>query len=305
MSNKVKLSIIILNYNTNRLLEDCLNSIKKNKDEVSLEVIVSDNASNDGSVEMVKKKFSWVTLLEGPNTGFSKGNNRAKKKAEGEMILFLNPDTVINKGVLAKTTNYLTTHKDVGALTCKLILPSGEIDKDVKRSFPTPWVAFSHLVIKADRLFPKSRFFAKYWYGYLPDNKTMEVDAIEGAFLLTWKKILDDVGWFDEDYFFNGEDIDLCWKIRQADWKIIYYPEVFIHHLKGATTGKSKHWKVKSSLVKKIKIKLITVESMEKFYRKRLWDRYPIWFSWFVIFGINVFKVIRIVGVVLSFLFYK
>lgn len=300
MSKKIKLSIIILNYDTNKLLEDCLNSIKKCENEIPLEVIVSDNASSDGSAEMVREKFPWVTLLEGPNGGFSKGNNRARKRAKGEMILFLNPDTVVNKGVLTKTTEYLTAHKDVGALTCKLVLPSGEIDKDTKRSFPTPWVAFSHLVLKLDKVFPRSRFFAKYWYGYLPEDKTLEVDAIQGAFFLTWKKILDDVGWFDEDYFFQGEDIDLCWKIREAGWKIIYYPEIFIYHLKGASTGKSKLWKAKISLKHKLKVKLATVEAMEIFFRKNLWEKYPVWFDWFVVLGIRIYKVLRWSWVVIS-----
>jgi len=290
MSNKIKLSIIILNYNTSRLLEDCLNSIKKCESEISLEVIVSDNASSDGSAEMVRKKFPWVTLIQGPNKGFSKGNNRARKKAKGEMVLFLNPDTVVNKGVLTKTTNYLIAHKKVGALTCKLILPSGEIDKDARRRFPTPRIAFSKLFLGRGR---------EYWYEDVNPNKIQEVDAVQGAFFLTWKKILNKVGWFDEDYFFQGEDVDLCWKIREAGWKIIYYPEVFIYHLKGATTGKSKLWKVKISLKHKLKVKLATVEAMEIFFRKNLWKKYPVWFDWFVIFGIKVFKAIRVVGVFL------
>lgn len=291
MVNKPQLSIIILNYNTKELLEDCLNSIKKYEDEVPLEVIVSDNASSDGSPDMVRSKFPWVRFIEGPNEGFSKGNNRARNLAKGEVVLFLNPDTVINKGVLKKTTDYLKVHKDVGALSCKLVLPSGEIDKDARRRFPTPGIAFMKLFFKSGR---------KYWYEDVPADKVQEIDVIQGAFFLTRRDILDKVGWFDEDYFFNGEDIDLCWKINQAGWKIIYYPKVFIYHLKGVTTGKSKHWKIKSSLGKRIRIKLITVESMEKFYRKNLWSKYPVWFNWFVIFGINVFKIIRVVGVVIS-----
>ncbi|MFC1625534.1 glycosyltransferase family 2 protein [Patescibacteria group bacterium] len=291
ISKKPELSIIILGYNTKALLDDCLSSIKKHSDEVSLEVIVSDNASSDGSVDMVREKYPWAKLTQGPNVGFSKGNNRARKLTRGKMVLFLNPDTKINKNVLKETTNYLKKYRDVGALSCKLVLPSGKLDKDARRRFPTPGIAFAKLFLGNGR---------KYWYEDISANKVHEVDAIEGAFILTWKKILDSVGWFDEDYFFNGEDIDLCWKIRQKGWKIIYYPKVFIYHLKGVTTGKSKQWKVKSSLVKRIKIKLITVESMELFFRKNLWKRYPIFFDWFVILGINIFKVLRTARVVIS-----
>lgn len=293
MSKNIKLSIIILNYNTKELLEKCLESVEKCEGEVPLQVIVSDNASSDGSSDMVREKFPWVTLTEGPNEGFSKGNNRARLLAKGDMVLFLNPDTVANRGVLKETTDFLITHKDVGALSCKLVLPSGEIDKDARRRFPTPGIAFMKLFLKSGR---------KYWYEDVSADKIQEVDAIQGAFFLTWKKVLNDVGWFDEDYFFNGEDIDLCWKIRQAGWKIIYYPDVFIYHLKGASTGKSKLWKPSISLRHKIKLKLATVEAMEIFFRKNLWKNYPVWFDWFVIFGINVFKIIRIIGVVISFL---
>ncbi len=301
MTNKPELTIIILNYNTKELLADCLKSIKKYEKEIPLEVIVSDNASQDGSAQMVRDNFPWVKVMEGENVGFSKGNNRAKKVTNGKMVLFLNPDTVVNKGVLKETTDYLRKHNDVGALSCKLVLPSGEIDKDARRSFPTPWVSFTHLVLKLDRIFPKSKLFAKYWYGYLPDDKTLEVDAIQGAFFLTWKKILDKVGWFDEDYFFNAEDIDLCWKIKEENYKIIYYPNVFIYHVKGASKGKSKKWRHKVSFKHRVKMKLIEATSMEIFYRKRLWDKYPIWFNWIVIFGIRILKGIKFLSVLFSF----
>ena len=301
MANNPELTIIILNYNTKELLADCLKSIKKYENEISFEVIVSDNASQDDSAEMVKKDFPWVKVLEGENVGFSKGNNRARKYTHGEMVLFLNPDTVVNKGVLKATTDYLKKNKEVGALSCKLVLPSGEIDKDARRSFPTPWVSFTHLVLKLDRIFPKSKVFAKYWYGYLPENKTHEVDAIQGAFFLTWKNILDKVGWYDEDYFFNAEDIDLCWKIKEKDYKIIYYPDVFIYHVKGASKGKSKKWRHKVPFKHRVKMKLIEATSMEIFYRKRLWKKYPVWFNWFVIFGIRIYKFMKFLSVIFSF----
>lgn len=301
MKNNPELSIIILNYDTKELLADCLNSIKKCEEEIPLEVIVSDNASQDGSVQMVKQDFPWVRVLQGENLGFSKGNNRAKKFTHGKLILFLNPDTVVNKGVLKETTDYIKKHKDVGALSCKTVLPSGEIDKDARRSFPTPWVSFTHLILKLDRIFPKSKYFSKYWYGYLPANKIHEVDAIQGAFFLTWKNILDKVDWFDEDYFFNGEDIDLCWKIKEIGYKIIYYPNVFIYHVKGASKGKSKEWRYKISFKHRIKMKLIEASSMEIFYRKRLWNKYPLIFNWLVIFGIRVFKGIKFLSAIFSF----
>lgn len=301
MKNKPELTIIILNYNTRELLADCLNSVKKCEKEIFLEVIVSDNASQDKSAEMVKKDFPWVKLLEGDNVGFSKGNNRARSQTHGDMVLFLNPDTVVNKGVLKETTEYLKANKDIGALSCKLILPNGEVDKDAHRAFPTPWVSFTHLVLKLDRIFPKSKLFAKYWYGYISEDKVHEVDAIQGAYFLTWKKILDKVEWFDEDYFFNAEDIDLCWKIKEAGYKIIYYPKVNIFHVKGASKGKSKKWRHKVPFKHRLKMKLIEATSMEIFYRKRLWNKYPVWFNWFVVLGIRFYKFVKFLSVIFTF----
>lgn len=300
MANKPQLSIIILNYNTKELLEDCLNSIKKYEDEVPLEVIVSDNASSDGSSDMVREKFPWVRLIEGPNEGFSKGNNRARKLVKGEMVLFLNPDTVVKEHVFAKTVAYIREHKDVGALTCKLVLPSGELDKDARRSFPTLWVAFTHLVLPLDRLFPKSSLFAKYWYGYISENTTHEADALECAFFLTYKKILDKVGWFDEGYFFNGEDIDLSWQIKKAGYKLVYYPEVEVIHYKGVTSGKVKKWKHKAPLKNRLRVKMAAMDSMERFYKKNLWSRYPTVLNWFVVLGIKLVKILRWIKVVIS-----
>ena len=287
---KPKLSVIILNYNTKELLSDCLNSVKKYMDEVPMEVIVSDNSSTDGSPDMIKKNFPWVKYVEGPNEGFSKGNNRAKGLVQGEMVLFLNPDTVVHKDVFAKTVRYLEEHPKVGAVTCKLVLANGEMDKDIRRRFPTPWVSFQKLVLG------RSRY---YYYEDIPESSTHEVEAIQGAFFLTYKKLLDKVGWFDERYFFDGEDVDLCFQINKAGYTLVYYPDVYITHLKGVTKGKVKKWRHKLTDAQRKKLRLAGVHSMELFYRKNLWKKYPLLFNYFVILGINLFKVIRYVRVVL------
>lgn len=287
--NKPKLSVIILNYNTKELLSDCLKSVKDHMDEVPMEVIVSDNSSTDGSQEMVKSKFPWVKFIEGPNEGFSKGNNRARPLVTGEMVLFLNPDTLVHDNVFAWTVRYLEEHPKVGAVTCKLILPDGSMDKDVRRKFPTPWVSFNKLVLGKSR---------DYYYEDIPNTSTHEVEAIQGAFFLSWKKILDDVGWFDSAYFFDGEDVDLCYQIYKKGYKLVYYPDVYITHLKGVTKGKVKKWRHKLTDAQRRKIRLAGVASMELFYRKNLWKKYPLLFNYFVILGINLYKIIRYVRVV-------
>lgn len=273
---KPNLNVIILNHNTKELLSDCLNSVKKYMNEVFMEVIVSDNSSTDGSVEMVKNKFPWVKLLEGPNISFSNGNNRARNIAKGKYILFLNSDTVIHKNVFAKTIGYLDEHKNVGALTCKLILANGKLDKDARRRFPTPWISFKRLFLRNSR---------EYWYEEIPDTQTHEVDAIQGAFFLTKKNILDKLNWLDEEYLFDGEDLDLCFQIKKLGYKIIYYPEVTVTHHKRYTKDK----------ISTVRLKRIMqgIDSMEYFYRKNLWGKYPLTINYLVLLGIKIIKLTR------------
>lgn len=298
--NEVKLSIIVLSYNTQDLLRNCLISLEKVKEELTFEVIVPDNGSIDGSVKMVKKEFPQFKVIKNKrNLGFAAGNNTARKYCQGKYILFLNSDTIVKKGVLKKTVRYMDKNPKVGALTCKLILPNGELDKDARRSFPTPWVSLTHLVLRLDKFFPTSPLFARYWYGYVSENKTHEVDVIQGAYFLSPKKLLDDLNWFDEEYFLDGEDIDICWRIWKKGKKIIYYPKVNILHLKGASKGK-KQSKRKVALKSRLKFRMAGVNSMEIFYRKRLWDEYPYILNIFVLTGIKLLKLARLVKVILE-----
>lgn len=288
---KSDLSIIILSFNTKDLLRDCLNSLKRVEREISFEVIVADNGSVDGSLLMVKKEFPSVTVLDNKtNVGFAKGNNAARKIAKGKYVLFLNSDTVVYKGVLKECVDFLKKNPDVGAITCKLVLANGKVDKDIRRRFPTPWVSFNRLVLGNGRL---------YWYEDISPNKIHEVDAIQGAFHLSPRRVLDEVNWFSEDYFLDGEDIDLCYKIREAGYKIYYYPKVKILHLKGASKGKYET-KKKVPLASRLKFRMASVNSMEIFYKKHLWKRYPVALSLLVLTGIKCLKVARFVKTILS-----
>lgn len=280
----MKLSIIILSYNTHDLLKNCLTSIKALQDKIKYEVIVSDNGSIDQSVAMVKSEFPWVKVLENKaNLGFAAGNNKARAVVKGEYILFLNSDTEVRDKALEETVNYLENNPQVGALTCKIVLPNGNLDRDARRSFPTPWVAFTHFSF-LDRVFPKSKIFARYWYGYKSADQVHEVDVLQGAFFLTRKSILDKVDWYDESYFLDGEDIDLSWKIKQLGYKIIYYPKVSTLHIKKASKRKSRSRSVTQG-----------VRSMEFFYKKHLWNKYPIYINWLVMLGIQSIKLLRLI----------
>jgi len=274
-------------------LKDCLESVRKFVQEVDCEVIVVDNGSTDGSFEMVKRDFPEVlTMASRENLGFARGNNFARKMAKGAYILFLNSDTIVRRGALRKSLSFIKKNKDVGALSCKLVLPDGNLDKDARRAFPTPWVAFTHFT-GIDRLFPKSKSLSKYWYLYKSAEITQDVDVIQGAFFLTRKEVLDSVGWFSEEYFLDGEDIDLCWKIRQKGLRIVFYPEVSITHIKGASKGKRKSSFLKITQEERLSVINVGLDSMSIFYKKWLWGKYPLPLNWLVLLGINGLRLIR------------
>jgi O-antigen biosynthesis protein len=233
-------SIVIVNYNVRDHLDACLASIfKSNKDKYKIEIFVIDNNSIDGSSSFLRNKYPSINFIDNDsNLGFSKANNIALKKVQGEYILILNPDTILEEETFDKLINFCKENKDVGAISSKLIQANGKLDLACKRSFPSLSVALPR-IIGLSKLFPKSKIFGKYNLTYLDENKTYEVDAICGAFMFIPKYILDKVGFFDEDYFMYGEDLDLCFRIKKNGYKIFYFPEVKTVHLKGESTRKS------------------------------------------------------------------
>ncbi|MBE0432186.1 glycosyltransferase [candidate division WOR-3 bacterium] len=233
------LSIIIVNYNVKAFLEQCLIAIERALGGLDIEVFVVDNASVDGSQSMVRKRFPQVRLIENTaNVGFSTANNQALKLAQGKYVLLLNPDTLIQEDTLTVLKRFLDARPDVGAVGCKLLNPDGSFQIASRRSFPTPWVAFCRIVWLS-RIFPKSRLFGQYNVTYLDPDAEAEVDVLSGSLMMLRKSVIDQAGYFDEDYFMYGEDIDLCYRIKKAGWKIVYTPSTKAIHYKGESTKKS------------------------------------------------------------------
>lgn len=285
------LAIIIVNYNTKALLDDCLASIMKaDTPRGGLEVIVVDNASSDGSVEMVKKKYRSVILVKNKsNLGFAKANNIGVEKTKAKNLLFLNSDTVIKRYSLVKPLKFLKNHPRVGAVTIKLFLKDGSLDYDNHRGFPTPWASFTHFS-GISSIFPKSTLLNPYYLGFQKLNKVHTIPVAAGSYLMMPKKIFEKVGRWDEAYFFYGEDIDLCYRIGQAGFRIVYYPKVSALHLKGASSGLRKESAkiAVSSKSNRIKVAKASVEAMKIFYRKFYSDRYPKIVTWFILTGISL-----------------
>ena len=235
----MKLSVIIVNYNVRFFLDQCLRSVFKSLKNISSEVFVVDNNSLDGSVSMIRKNFPDVNLMRNnENIGFSRANNQAIKKATGEYILLLNPDTMVEEFTFEKCIRFMDEHKDAGALGVRLIDGKGRFLPESKRSLPTPGVAFSK-IFGLTRLFSKSKLFGKYYLGYLNPEETHKVDVLPGAFMFLRISALDKTGLLDEDFFMYGEDIDLSYRLKKAGFSNYYYPGTTIIHYKGESTRKS------------------------------------------------------------------
>jgi GT2 family glycosyltransferase len=211
----------------------------KAAEKIATEIWVVDNNSVDGSVEMVHEKFPAVHVIANKeNKGFSSANNQAIRRSLGEYVLLLNPDTVVEEDTFIKVVNFMDAHPDAGGLGVKMIDGAGKFLPESKRGLPTYDVAF-YKIFGFSKLFPKSKTFGRYHLGYLEEDKIHEVEILAGAFMLLRKKVLDEIGLLDEDFFMYGEDIDLSYRIIKAGYKNYYFPETRIIHYKGESTKRT------------------------------------------------------------------
>lgn len=232
------LSICIVSWNTRDYLDACLTSIRKAPDDVSREVIVVDNASEDGTVQMVERNHPEVRLIANDeNLGYAAANNQAIEAAVGEHVLLMNPDIVVHDGALDALADLLERRPEAGAVAPRLILPDGSVQASC-RSFPTPDVVL-YEALGLSRLFPRSRTFGRYrmtWWDYDDERR---VDQPMASALLIRGEALADVEGMDEDFpiFFN--DVDLCLRLREAGWETWYTPAASMDHVGGASTSQA------------------------------------------------------------------
>jgi O-antigen biosynthesis protein len=237
------LSIVIVNYNVEHFLAQCLVSVRKatavfEAAGFEAEVWVVDNRSVDGSCELVRRDFPEVKLLAlEENVGFSRGNNEAVRQSTGEWVLLLNPDTVIPEDALVKTLIYAQAQPKLAGLGVPMVDGQGRYLPESKRGLPSPWAAFCK-ISGLYRLAKKSARLNRYYQGHLPQNATAQIEILSGAFMWMRRKALDEVGLLDEQYFMYGEDIDLSWRLLKGGWENHYYAGTSIIHYKGESTKK-------------------------------------------------------------------
>lgn len=278
-TKQTDVSVIIVNYNVKPLLKICLESIRAAAGDLKVQVIVVDNRSTDGSAEMVKNHFPEHTMIcNDTNQGFSKANNLGLEHADGRYILLLNPDTVLQSDVLKEMTDFMDDHVDVGMSTCRLVTEDGSLDLACRRSFPSLWDGFCR-ASGLSRLMPNSRLFSRYNLTYLDENETCEVEAVNGAFMFVRRSALEKVGQLDNDYFMYIEDLDWCYRFREAGFVIVYHPKVTTLHLKGQS-GKQQSPAMINHLF----------ESTKMFYRKHYFPRSGFVHRMMILWALDLWK---------------
>ena len=257
INNMLMISVIIVNWNAKDYLRKCLDSIFQNKGNLDIEVWVVDNNSSDDSVSMIKGRYKEVKLIENKvNLGFARANNQAIKRAKGDYVLLLNPDTEVYPDSINTMVAFLKKNHRAAMVGPKIFNTDGTIQYECARRYPTPWTQFTVETTLYKR-FPKSRFFGSYLMTYWNHDNLRPVDCISGACMLIKADVIREVQMFDESYFMYGEDIDLCMKIKKHGYDIWFLPEAKIVH----------HWG-KSSKQVPLQMSIAARESMLLYFRK-------------------------------------
>ena len=278
----MRLSVVFLSYNTRDLTRQALSSVLAAVEGLEVEIFVVDNASADGSADMVAEEFPQVKLIRNAaNVGFAAGNNVALRQVTGEYALLINTDTIVRRDALRTMVEFLDAHPEAGACGCKILDPDGTLQLDSRRGFPTPLAAFCKMS-GLSRLFPKHPLIAHYHMTYLDPEQTAEVEVLSGSCMMVRKAAMDQVGLLDEDYFMYGEDIDWCYRFHQAGWKIYYVPTTAIIHFRG-----------ESGRGTPLKILYRKSQAMSIFVNKHMARRYRFFPLWLLQVGIALHGTFR------------
>jgi hypothetical protein len=254
----VDVSIVIVNWNTRDYVRACLKSIYEHRGSVSIEVIVVDNDSSDGSADMIRRQFPDVRLLaRRENLGFAGGNNAGMEVARGDCVLLLNPDTVLLDDVVARSLDYLREHPEVGVLGCQVYESRTTIQRTCFR-FPSPLNTLAW-VTGFGGWFPKSRIAGRASYGPWSRETARPVEVVSGMYMFIRREALEDVGLMDDQYFMFAEEADWCYRFHVAGWGCVFAPVGRILHVDGGS---------KSTAQASVKMYVEMQKSMLLFHQK-------------------------------------
>ena len=277
----MKLSVVIVNYNVKYYLEQCLCSLYRAIDNLSVEILVVDNASMDDSEAYITERFPNITYIYNrENLGFACANNQAIRESKGEYVLLLNPDTVLSEQTLEEVILFMDAHPEAGAAGVKMITHDGRFLRESKRGYPTLAATFGKLS-GLGRLFPHSKSLGGYYCTALDMDGVHQVEVLAGAFMLLRRSALDKTGLLDENFFMYGEDIDLSCRIEEAGYQNYYLPYPILHY-KGESTSKDTYRHVR-----------VFCEAMDICFCKH-GERYGVIGRWLVRAGIHLQMCVRL-----------
>lgn len=260
----------IVTYRARDLLRDCLQSLYQNT-HLTFEVIVVDNASKDGVVEMLQREYPEICLVENPhNAGYTRPMNQAMRLGRGRYLLQLNPDTLVLPEAIDRLVMFMDEHPEVGICGPKVLNRDLTLQKPCRRGEPRPWAVLTYF-LGLSALFPQSPFFSQYLMTYMDEDAAHPVDGVAGSCMLARRSMIDQIGYLDERYFAYQEDADFCFRARQAGWKVYYMPQAQIIHF-GSLGG---------SRVQPYRSIYEWHRSYYHYYRSHLAKDYFFLFNWF------------------------
>jgi GT2 family glycosyltransferase len=230
----MEVSFVIVSYNTCDFLKGCLQSLTESIGHSFVyEVIVVDNGSVDGTLPMLALEYPWVKLLRNSeNIGYTKAMNMGLKIGQGDYFVQLNPDVFVYPGTFQEIVTFLNQNVDIGICTPKVVNSDGSLQKQCRRSFARPWDVITYF-LGLDRIFPNSRFFGRYLLTYLPENEIADVDSVSGSCMVIRQSLIEQIGYLDERFFAYQEDTDFCFRAKQSNWRVVYFPDGIIKHFGG------------------------------------------------------------------------
>lgn len=228
-----KLSICIVTFQAGNYLRECLRSIYTNPPEGDFEILVVDNNSTDGTLEMLSTEFADVRVIRNPaNLGFTAPMNQALRQAIGHYLLLLNPDTRIHPEAFNRLISFMETHPQVGICGPKVLNTDGSLQEPCRRGESRPWAVLSYF-LGLNRLFPHSKLFGGYLMNFMDEDQTHAVAGVSGSCMLVRREVIAQIGYLDERFFAYQEDADYCFRARQAGWQVYYVPEAHVTHYGG------------------------------------------------------------------------
>jgi GT2 family glycosyltransferase len=284
--DRIKLSIIILNHNSGKMLLDCLNSFLGSSYPFTIEVIVPDNVSTDNSLKLAVEKWGdcIITINNNANNGFSWGNNIGIRASRGEYVCLLNPDTIVSPEAFLTLVDFMDKNPKAGIIGPKVLNKDGSFQLSAKRSIPNPFDAISRALLLS-KIFPGSKRFSKYNLTYLDNDTIQKVDASTGCCMLTRREMLDQIGLLDENFFIYCEDVDWFLRAKKGGWEVWYVPTAVIEHHHAYSESFRKHKAVKNFH-----------QSMIYFYSKHYAADYP-WLFNQMIYSLVKLRMIMMISV--------